>query len=1141
MDQECSGAATAVKVELRALGPMEALVGGRLANLGPPKQRVLLALLVSRADRPVAVDALLKELWSRDPPPAAMMSLRAYVANLRRVLEPRRAPRTPATVLRTCAPGYLVDSRGVDIDVHRFGAHATRGWESWGRDDPQRALREFEAGLALWRGEAYAEVADAGWVVPEVARLEELRLSVVEGRATALLELGAHEVAVAELQAHVRGHPMREHGCELLALALYRAGRQADALAVLREIRARLAEELGIDLGTALQRLESDILNQVPTLDWHTPTTACTAASAVMVTPQTRTPGPLPRVVEEGEVFVGREAALERLVEASAGAAGVRGRVVLVAGEPGIGKTSLLRRFAELAGAPVVWGTCPEHLAAPPLWPWEKVLRAVRTRCPERPVPDSVTELLNGDTQQLAEGLDVAGAALRRFEAIGRYLADGPDPLVVVLEDMHWADLASLRLLAYLADTITASRLLLVGSYRGHESAALDETLAALARAEALRIDLTGLDAEDTRALASAVTGREISRHTAKMLWARTEGNPFFLKELVGLLASEHRLDQPDTVPVPVPVREVVLRRIVRLPQTAVDVLSVAAIAGRHFDIDVVAEAGSVDVEEALEAIDTAVAAGLVVEDQQRLGWFHFTHALVAEALYQSTGRLRRVRQHRRIGVAAARVWAGNDKQAAEVARHWLLAAELDAATAIEASIYAAAAARVADARLAPEDAARLWQQALSAAELAGNDIDRYPLLMGLATSLYRAGNPRDGLPIFVRAMQHILAQDDPQNISRLVTAAVAAICESSWYPVAGGGDDHLLVDVLQRALPRLTDPVQRALLLSCLAVARYFDDNPQRRAALSDQALALARPAADTLALARVLHLRALALYGPDYPEQCLAATTELLALPGLPPPLVAGGRHLRTRMLITLGRVSEATTELDQVVPFVEKSGSPLDRVLLGWARAGLLLQAGHWQEADAISRATYNLHTGISFGVARGFAQTIRMIQRWEAAYLAGTGADLVEELRVAAEATGLSTLRSILAMALVEAGGLADARAVLRSLRCGPKNYRWLYTQCWSLLATTRLGDIEHVTRLRDELLPYRRLPCAMTGALVSGSVAYFTGEAALALGDLDVALTDLAIAVEVNETMGARTWLTHAHDAITRTQRRAGVS
>jgi hypothetical protein len=162
---------------------------------------------------------------------------------------------------------------------------------------------------------------------------------------------------------------------------------------------------------------------------------------------------------------------------------------------------------------------------------------------------------------------------------------------------------------------------------------------------------------------------------------------------------------------------------------------------------------------------------------------------------------------------------------------------------------------------------------------------------------------------------------------------------------------------------------------------------------------------------------------------------------------------------------------------------------------------------------------------------------MCQCWEAAYLAGTGADLIDELRATAKATGTkSPVRSILTMALVEAGHPEEARAVLRCLAPGPKDFLWLYTQCWGLLAAARLGETEHVTRLRNQLLPYRRFACAVFATAVSGSVAYFTGEAALALGDSDAALADFTIAVEADEVMGALPWLARARDAITRAQR-----
>ncbi|WP_211225539.1 BTAD domain-containing putative transcriptional regulator [Amycolatopsis nigrescens] len=1118
------------------MGPVEAIVAGRLVDLGTPKQRALLALLVSRAGQPVAVDVMLEALWAGHPPPSATTSLQAYVANLRRVLEPDRAPRKPATVLRTLPQGYLLDGRVVDVDVDHFGAHATAGWQAWDRGDPQQALSEFDAGLALWRGQAYAEVAHATWVAPEVARLEELRLSVVEVRCAALLAVGAHEVAGAELEAFIQAHPLREYGCELLSLALYRAGRQADALEVLRTLQMRLVEELGIDPRPALKHLEHEILNQAPALDWHATKAAPTMTvptAPKMPAPPIRADGPPPSPVVDGEVFVGREPALRQLGDALAAAAAGRGRVVTVSGEPGVGKTSLLRCFAKLAGVPVLWGTCPEHVAAPPLWLWEQVLRAVGTCFPQRSIPVPVTELLDRDGHRPEDGVDAAGATLRQFEAIVQYLTDASHtaPLVVLLDHLHRADPSSLRLLAHLAESVPASRLLLAVSYRSDEAAPLAGTLAALARAGMTRIELSGLDTQDTRVLVSALLPHEVSEHTAERLWARTEGNPFFLRELIKPLTADQCLDQSHPAPVPIPVREVLLQRIARLPRAAAEMLSVAAIAGRHFDIEVVAEAASVELEAALEILDTAVAGGLIVEDQ-RLGWFRFTHALAAEALYETTGRLRRARLHRRIGAAAARAWAGNAERAAEVARHWLLAAELDPTAAAQAATHAATAAKAAEARLAPEDATALWRQALAAADLAGQERhDRHHLLIGLGTSLYRAGNPREGLPVFIQAMEEILAAKDADRVpdtARLVNAAVTAVSDLNWYPVGYGEVDERLVDVLERALSLVTEPAHRALLLSSLAVARYHDDDPERRAALSDEALDLAWRAADKIVLGRVLHLRATALSGPDYHDERVQAGAEMLALPGLPPALTVRARQLRAQVLVASGHVSDASAELDLAAKLVDERNAPL-RAQLAWSRAGLRSLDGCWREAEELSRAAYDLHARMSWGDAK----FNRMVQRWEAAYLVGDGRDLVDELRAFAGSTDLPALHSILVMALTEAGQVHDARLALRRFPHEPKDYLWLYTRCWALLAAARLRETELVTRFRAQLLPYRRLACSIADFAISGPVAYFTAEAAMALGDQEAAMADLAVATDLAQRMDAGPWLAQVRAAICR--------
>lgn len=354
-------------MQWRALGPVEAVVTGRLVDLGPPRQRALFGLLLSRVDRAIAVDTVIEDLWSGDPPAAAMASVRAYVSNLRRILEPDRLPRAPATVLRTRAPGYLLDGQGVDFDVRQFTQHAQAGRAALNSADPTRALGEFDAALGLWRGQPYAEMSDAAWAAPEIARLAEVRLSVVEGRCEAQLALGDHHSAVAELELHVRGHPLREHGCALLALALYRAGRQAEALGLLRATRARLVDELGIDPGAGLQRLERDILTHAPSLDWHPPRSpsAVSVAKLAVPTPPSLTPVPtavalptepsaggVPRVVsaqvQSLTEVVGRDTELAAL-RATFTDLARHGRPIwrVLTGLGGVGKTSLARAYAQ--------------------------------------------------------------------------------------------------------------------------------------------------------------------------------------------------------------------------------------------------------------------------------------------------------------------------------------------------------------------------------------------------------------------------------------------------------------------------------------------------------------------------------------------------------------------------------------------------------------------------------------------------------------------------------------------------------------------------------------------------------------------------------------------------------------------------
>lgn len=233
---------------------------GRPISLGGPRHREVLGRLVAAQGRMVTTDALVDDLWD-DPPSSAVGALRTFVAALRRAVEPDRPPRTPPRVLVTQGTGYLLRLPREAVDAHRFQDALTAA-----RRSPDTAAGLGET-LALWRGPAYADLPGSSWVEHERLRLEELRLQAVELRADALLASGGGAGLAAELAGHVAEHPWREPAWGLLARALHRDGRRAEALATLRRARTMLVEQLGLDLSPRMQRLETDILTGSPGLD----------------------------------------------------------------------------------------------------------------------------------------------------------------------------------------------------------------------------------------------------------------------------------------------------------------------------------------------------------------------------------------------------------------------------------------------------------------------------------------------------------------------------------------------------------------------------------------------------------------------------------------------------------------------------------------------------------------------------------------------------------------------------------------------------------------------------------------------------------------------------------------------------------
>jgi WD40 repeat protein/DNA-binding SARP family transcriptional activator len=424
-------------MRFQVLGPLEVETDDRAVVLGRPKERLLLALLLTRPNQVATVEALIQGLWGEQPPSTAARTLQSHVKRLRRVLEPGRAPGAAGQVLVTRDPGYLLRVAPGGLDAARFEeltAQARRALDSGAVDAAASLLREA---LGLWRGQAFEEFTDSDVVVAEAGRLGELRLAALEDRVEADLRLGRHRELVAELEQLIREQPLRERLWAQLLLALYRSGRQADALLAYQRARSVLVEELGIDPGAELRRLQAAILAQDPGLDL--PPTAAAAPSQEL--PEALQPA--------GPAFVGRAAELAWLGAAWIRAVHGEGGVVFLAGGPGMGKTRLAAEFAREVheqGGRVLYGRC-EPATSDPLQPLAQALVGWGA---------AAGDLSGAQRSPAAFGEGLAGLLAARRDAA----------VLLVLDDLHLAQASTLEALVAVGTAPASRRMLVLGAYR---------------------------------------------------------------------------------------------------------------------------------------------------------------------------------------------------------------------------------------------------------------------------------------------------------------------------------------------------------------------------------------------------------------------------------------------------------------------------------------------------------------------------------------------------------------------------------------------------------------------------------------------------------------------------------------------------
>ena len=1147
-------------VRYAILGPVGLCDGERRTVVGGPRQVALLALLLLNANRAVSSDELIDALWGDLGPQGAVKRLQVSIARLRRTLDTDAAREEP--VLRTVAGGYLLEVRPGEVDAEAFASLAEQGRRALHDGDPHHARSILCEALALWQGPALADVAFEEFALTEIRRLEELRLAALELRVQADLQLGQHGGLIGELESLVTAHPGRERFAAQLMLALYRCGRQGEALEVYARSHAHLSHELGLKPGPELRALQRSILDQDPALDLDLPAGASMAPGA----PQMRQPIPLPAALTASarDEFVARGADLDRLTNAFAAAAAGERQLVLLSGEPGIGKTRLASEFALRAhddGAIVLYGRCDEE-GMLVQQPFVEALRHYAWACPphdlaaqlgrsggelRRVVPE-LADRVAGLPEPLAG--DPEGARSRMWEAGCSLLsaASRKSPVVLVLDDLHWADKAALLLLRYIVRHPRQARLLVLATYRDTELD--DEHPLCSALAELRRepntehLALAPLDAAAVSELVG-VHAANASAELRRVIYDETEGNAFFVVELLrhlaesgatGLERERPRDAAGGAFDVPEGVRAVVTQRLARLGRNANRLLTTAAVVGRSFELGVLQRLSDLSEDELLDALDAAVRARVIEEVAGVGGQYAFAHALIRDTLYDGLTATRRALLHRRVACAIEQASAGRlEPRLAELAHHFAQAgSDDDLAKAIE---YGARAGDYAISQLAYEQGAAHLRRAVElVATSASPDSQtrRCDLLIAQGEAERQAGDPAYRRTLLAAAA---LAQElgEPDRLAR------AALANSRGYSSSAEGVDRDRVAVLRAALDARegTDSPTRAALLALLAVELVNDPNWRLRDELTDEALAMARRVGHPGTLARVLTQCCVARWRAQTASEIQADLQDAEQLADrLKEPQLAGlATYLGAHAAMENGDVVEADRLVTRVTAIAEQLGQPFMSWYAAVARAKRAAIGGPPDDAERLAF--------VALEHGRDTSQPDIMLwflgQLLVARFLQGSldrGDPFLPDLFTAGSSLPVSAdvipsrsmpllVGAAASLLLCEVGRLDAARTyydpLMSELDELPHDYTALAIPAFASIACGHLDDADGAARLHALLEPHaHRL--VNTGSSWFGAVSHHLGNLATTMGQIDTAEARFDAAAGVYEVLDAQPWL-----------------
>ena len=1104
-------------------GDLRVEIAGRDVTPGLPGRqgRALLAYLVLNP-HPVDRDELAHVLWPAEAPAAPEAALSSVLAKVRRALGPN-----------------LISGRGVltlqlgpdaEIDVRDAGEQL---------EHAERALADGKAAAALDAAQAALAVLaqpllpgqQGDWVDTWRAHAGELEQRARETAARAGVDLGGRWLAGAErpAMALIERQPFREGGYALLMEAQAGRGDVAEALRTFERLRVLLREELGARPSPALMTLHGRLLHESP----PAPPPAAPPDEPAII--------PLPAITStmvEG-AFVGRESCVARLrsrwQESSAG----QTRLVLLVGEAGVGKTRLAAQFAEEVhadGGAVLYGRADED-ALLPHQPFVEALRHLLAHGgadvagdaePERAVLGRLLPDLAPPVDPPAPSAIVDDQTLRYrlFEAVAALVdrAGRRWPLLLILDDLHWADKPTLLLLRHLLRHPQLANLLVVGTFRHVEVGPdhpLVDLLSDLRRERRYdRVTLGGLDERDTQVLVADRLGLGVTPGFVRRLHEQTEGNTFFVEETLRALvdsglpmeevATETALER---LGVPEGVAEVIVRRVRHLSPLGVEVLTAASVVGRHFRLGVVERLVDATPEQVMSALEESMASGLVLEVVDRIDVFTFSHALVREVLYRQLTASRRVRLHHRVAEALEQLAGRESVNPAELAHHFQLARHF--AGAGPARRYAVEAGRRATDLLAYEEAAEHFRRALALFE-DDDEAGRCEVLLALGRVQWHAGDDQ-ARDTFLTAADCAVRRGAAEQLARAALGLGARYWEAGYV-----GSRYR--EMLQEAVDALgsDDSPLRALLLARLAENLAFPTEHERAGALSAEALAMARRLDDADVVIAALLARHVTLLDVRHLDERRSLSEELMRLDGGHRELSAERHQWRLYDLLELGELEEAEREQLQLEALAKELRQPLfHSIAVGW-RGTLAELAGDVElAARCAEECLRHGERASTQDAVSTWAAKLLMLRRRQ-----GRLAELIPVAERLARGGGRGTgWPSALALMHAEAGDEDTARTMYEDqLADGPdalaRGMFWLTTMALLSELCVKFHDAERARALYAALSPHAHRNVVVAYSSFWGPVEGYLALLAATWGDRALATGHVRSALVRTRAMNA---------------------